>query len=112
MDMGNLIDNLLDNGIEACEGLNGDGRVEIVIRKENGIVEIETENTIKESILKTNPEMKSTKNEKSRHGFGMETIRRIVEVYKGEYYCLEEQEDRFLWFIQSICLRIPAGEKE
>ena len=34
MDMGNLVDNLLKNGIEACDGLAGKGQVEIVIRKE------------------------------------------------------------------------------
>ncbi len=96
--MGNLIDNLLKNGIEACEGLEGKGRVEIVIRKENGIVEIEMENTIKESVLKTNPEMKSIKQEKDKSGF--------IELYRGEYLCREELKDHALWFIQSICLKI------
>ncbi len=38
MDMENLVDNLLKNGIEACEGQGGVGQVEIVIRKENGVV--------------------------------------------------------------------------
>ena len=94
LDMGNLIDNLLKNGIEACEGLEGKGRVEIVIRKENGIVEIEMENTIKESVLKTNPEMKSTKQEKDKSGFGLESIRKIIELYRGEYLCREELKDQ------------------
>ncbi len=98
MDMGNLVDNLLKNGIEACEDQAGTGQVEIVIRKENGIVEIEVENTIKESVLKTNPEMKSTKPEKDRHGFGMDSIRKIIRLYHGEYSCWEQQEGHVLWF--------------
>ncbi len=112
MDMGNLVDNLLKNGIEACEDQAGTGQVEIVIRKENGIVEIEVENTIKESVLKTNPEMKSTKPEKDRHGFGMDSIRKIIRLYHGEYSCWEEQEDPVLWFAQSICLRIQKHLEE
>ncbi|MEH2929275.1 GHKL domain-containing protein [Candidatus Ventrimonas sp. KK005] len=112
MDMGNLVDNLLKNGIEACEDQAGTGQVEIVIRKENGIVEIEVENTIKESVLKTNPEMKSTKPEKDRHGFGMDSIRKIIRLYHGEYSCWEEQEGPVLWFAQSICLRIQKHLEE
>lgn len=106
MDMGNLVDNLLKNGIEACEGVAGNGQVEIVIRKENGVVEIEVENTIKESVFKTNPKMKSQKKEKGKHGFGMKSIRKIIEQYHGEYICQEEKEDHMLWFSQSICLQI------
>ena len=112
LDMGNLVDNLLKNGIEACEDQAGTGQVEIVIRKENGIVEIEVENTIKESVLKTNPEMKSTKPEKDRHGFGMDSIRKIIRLYHGEYSCWEEQEGPVLWFAQSICLRIQKHLEE
>lgn len=106
MDMGNLIDNLLRNGIEACEEMPGGGQLEIIIRKENGVVEIEVENTIKESVIRKNPKLKSSKKEKGRHGFGMESIWKIIEQYQGEYICREEVEDRVLWFEQSICLKI------
>ena len=33
MDKGNLVDNLLLNGIEACEELDGDGAVEIIVKR-------------------------------------------------------------------------------
>lgn len=112
MDMGNLVDNLIKNGIEACEGQGGTGQVEIVIRKENGVVEIETENTIKESVLETNPKMKSTKSRQERHGFGMESIRKIISLYHGEYRCWEELDDHVLWFSQSICLKIQNSLEE
>ncbi|MCI8313424.1 MAG: GHKL domain-containing protein [Lachnospiraceae bacterium] len=112
MDMGNLVDNLLRNGIEACEGQDGTGQVEIVIRKENGVVEIEMENTIRDSVLRTNPEMKSTKPGKERHGFGMESIRKIIGLYHGKYTCWEEQEEHVLWFTQSICLKVQKNPEE
>ncbi len=112
MDMGNLTDNLLRNGIEACEGLDGKGEVEIVIRKENGIVEIEVENTVKESVLKTNPRLKSTKKEKFKHGFGMKSIQKIVESYQGDYFCKEEEIDGEVWFVQNIYLKIKEKGRE
>lgn len=109
MDMGNLVDNLLKNGIEACEGQDGTGQVEIVIRKENGVVEINVENTISESVLRANPKMKSRKPGKDRHGFGMESIRKIIGLYHGEYSCWEEADGQTMWFSQSICLKIPES---
>lgn len=107
MDMGSLIDNLLMNGIEACEDIGGKREVGIVIRKENGVVEIEAENTIKQSVFSTNPEMVSTKKDRHRHGFGLDTIRKIVEIYDGQYSFWEDQGEDSLWFVQSIYLNIP-----
>lgn len=107
MDMGSLIDNLLMNGIEACEDIGGKREVGIVIRKENGVVEIEAENTIKQSVFSTNPEMVSTKKDSHRHGFGLDTIRKIVEIYDGQYSFWEDQGEDSLWFVQSIYLNIP-----
>ena len=49
------------------------------------VVEIEAENTIKQSVFSTNPEMVSTKKDSHRHGFGLDTIRKIVEIYDGQY---------------------------
>ena len=102
-----LIDNLLMNGIEACEDIGGKREVGIVIRKENGVVEIEAENTIKQSVFSTNPEMVSTKKDSHRHGFGLDTIRKIVEIYDGQYSFWEDQGEDSLWFVQNIYLNIP-----
>lgn len=109
MDMGNLVDNLLLNGIEACEELDGDGAVEIIVKKESGIVEIEVENTIKESVFQINPEMKSHKKDIAKHGFGMESIKKIIEIYQGEYFCKEGVVAGERWFIQNICLKIQEN---
>ena len=59
-----------------------------------------------------NPKMKSTKPGKERHGFGMESIRKIIELYHGEYACWEELEDHVLWFTQSIRLNIQKEPGE
>lgn len=55
LDMGNLINNLLSNGIEACLECEQEKELEIVIRREKENLEIEVENTIKESVLEKTP---------------------------------------------------------
>ncbi|MFW5672112.1 MAG: GHKL domain-containing protein [Acetivibrio ethanolgignens] len=92
LDMGNLIHNLLKNGIEACDKVQGKRELEIVIRRDGFMVEIEIDNTIQDSVMDWNPSFKTSKIEKEKHGFGMETIRRIVEYYDGDYIAWEEGE--------------------
>ena len=101
MDMGNLLFNLISNGVEAAGKVPGERELELTVRREREETEIYTENTIAGSVLKANPGLVSGKKNKERHGFGLETIREIVEKYQGEYGFWEE-EGRF---IQRIVLR-------
>lgn len=100
LDMGNLVYNLLKNGIEASEGANGERELEIIIRKDESGTEIEVMNSIRESVVRGNPGMKSRKKEKMAHGFGLESICKIVGKYQGEYVYWEENG----MFIQNILL--------
>lgn len=93
--LGNILDNLLCNGMEACQNLDGPKAMELVIRSRTGGLEIYLENSIGESVLEKNPRFASRKQEKERHGFGMESICRIVEECEGTYeYWEEKKEDR------------------
>lgn len=96
MEMGRLMNNLLDNGIEACMKAEGERELELTIfsNPKEG-TKIRLENTIQKSVLKNNPEMKSSKPDKELHGFGMQTIYEIVGRYSGEYVCREE-DGRFV----------------
>ncbi len=108
LDMGNLAYNLLQNGIEACSREEQGCELEIVVRKEGDILEIETDNTIPGSVLKKNPLLKTSKREKEKHGFGMESIQEIVERYHGSYGCWEEKGR----FLQRLTLIINSEQKE
>lgn len=92
--------NLLKNGIEASEGADGERELEIIIRKDESGTEIEVMNSIRESVVRGNPQMKSHKKEKMTHGFGLESICKIIEKYQGEYVYWEENG----MFIQNIFL--------
>ncbi len=108
LDMGNLVHNLLQNGIEACCREGQERELEIVVRREKDGIEIETDNTITGSVLEKNPLLKTSKKEKEKHGFGMESIREIVERYQGSYGC-QEENGRFL---QRITLKTESGKQE
>lgn len=100
IELGNLMDNLLSNGMEACFRLMGTKEMELMVRSLEDGVEIYLENSIEESVVEQNPKLISHKKEKERHGFGMESIHRIVEEYQGTYEYWEEEKR----FCQSIYL--------
>lgn len=104
MDMARLMRGLLDNGIEACQRMGnaaGEREIEVVVRELDGATEIQMRNSIGESVLKNNFNLESGKSEKLRHGFGMESIQRLIEKHYGNYICREE-EGRF---VQEIILK-------
>lgn len=100
VDMGNLVYNLFSNCLDACIKTNAQAFIEIVVRSDCRNIEIRVENSIAESVLKTNPALNSQKEQKHRHGFGMKTIYRITKKYYGIYDCWEENGR----FIQEISL--------
>ena len=74
MDMGNLLNNLLSNAVEAAEKKEGDKEVELIIRREGDEIEIELANSTAGSVLEKNPGLQSQKKEPELHGFGMASI--------------------------------------
>lgn len=105
VDMGTLMCNLFDNGIEACVQCANERVMEVMLRSEDEKTEIRLENSVREEVLKNNPNLISSKKSMYRHGFGMETIYGVIEKYQGEYSCFDE-EGRF---VQEICLRHKGG---
>lgn len=91
-----LLLNILDNAIEASCREENEKRINLVVRKKEEYVSIFVENKITASVLDTNPNLKTTKEESRKHGIGMEEIRDIIkavdglmEVYeKNGFFCL------------------------
>lgn len=103
-DMSVLLGNLLDNAIEAAV-LAEDKRVDVKIARQGSYLLIMVRNTIVSSVLRENPELETSKKEKSVHGFGIRNIRKIVDKYNG---LLEHGEEENL-FICSILLPDSAN---
>ncbi|MBD5543452.1 MAG: GHKL domain-containing protein [Lachnospiraceae bacterium] len=90
MELCNLLGNLMDNAVEACERVEGRRAIELSMSQDNEKIYVEIKNTIEESILKKNKELKTSKGDKGRHGYGMKTIREIVKKYEGHVDVWEE----------------------
>ena len=85
-DMCTMFSNIITNGIEACDILEGDDKyVDISVSIYEGRVLISESNKLKRAVAfdeAGNPI--STKEDKNKHGFGSKNIRAVVEKYGGE----------------------------
>lgn len=97
-----VISNLLDNAIEASEGL-GNPSVAFAVHKTGKYLHFVCKNLVSQDISKVNPELKSTKG-KANHGIGLQVIQTIVEEYSGmmEHHMEEGR------FVMSLMLQIPG----
>lgn len=93
-EMVSLFGNLLDNAIEACERMKGGDRwIQIQISRQKEILNIEISNSIEKVPEEKNEEFISSKENKKLHGYGMKSVRRIVERYTGEiFYKIQERK--------------------
>lgn len=90
-DLCNLLGNLLDNAILAAEKCDPELRlIEFKISLMGSKLVIIVRNSINASVLKENPGLISTKPNYSEHGFGIKTIKSIVEKYNGTFDFYEE----------------------
>lgn len=88
IDFSSLLNNLLDNAIEAAEK-SKEKKIEVLIINQKGFDSIMVKNSIDISVLENNPDFRSAKIGDS-HGFGMKQIRKVIEKYGGMTDIYEE----------------------
>ena len=94
MDLYILLENLCDNAIEAAAQSNNP-TIKLQISEDNGNLCIYIGNTTSDNVLKNNPDMNTTKKDKSMHGFGIMNIRDIIDKYNGTIN-YEQHGDNYL----------------
>ncbi len=83
-DIYSLFGNALDNAIEALEKVPENHRsISIMIKKKLNFVSIHIENFTEKEIIIEDGRPKTSKEDKSLHGFGFVSMKEIVERYKG-----------------------------
>jgi len=87
-----MLSNLLDNAIEAEIKEEDKKEINLKLFTYKDDVNLIVENAIQESVLKKNPLLKTTKEDKKHHGIGMESIREIVKQEEGTIDILEERQ--------------------
>ena len=81
-DLASLIGNILDNAVEAEEKV-ADKRIELHFFNQNDNRVIICKNSIERSVLADNKELKTSKKQKTGHGFGHQIIADIAAKYNG-----------------------------
>ena len=101
-DMCSLIGNIFDNAIEACRKVEKNKEIHFEINQKKGYINIIMKNSVQASVIETNPEFKTTKKNKNIHGYGIRSVRGIVEKYNGMME-LFEQDGFFIVDIWVSC---------
>lgn len=84
IDLSILMGNLIDNAIEACLRIENLSKpITIKISRKKLYLSISVVNPIENSIMKTNPGFRTTKEDKKLHGLGVRSIKNITEKYNG-----------------------------
>ncbi len=105
LDVAILFGNLLDNAIEALEN-EAEKSIEIRISLFNSICNIHISNPFTKSILENNSKLKTTKKNSAEHGWGLRSVKSVVEKYSGlfDYY---EKNNKF-----TVHVSIPIKTNE
>ena len=102
IDLCRLLSNMLENAITACNtGHRKDKQIYLKISSDAYKYIFHLKNTIDESVLKKNPDLKTTKKNKKEHGYGTRIIQDIARKYHGK--CDFYEEDGF--FCCSVTLK-------
>ena len=79
-----LFGNALNNAIEGCEKLpEGRRWIRVVMRRKNEMSFINISNTFEGQPVVKNEQLFSSKTDKKAHGWGLESMRLIVQKYDG-----------------------------
>lgn len=97
IDIAIILGNILDNAIEATENIpNADITLKFFVK--GNYQNVICENTIKQPVLKKNPNLATTKKDSNGHGLGIRSIKEVVKNYHGIIDFFEKQD--------SFCIHI------
>ena len=83
-DLACILGNVIDNAVEAEQKIDEENRkIELHFLSRNQTRIIVCKNTISESVLKSNPKLRTTKGDAGGHGLGHKIVRETVEKYYG-----------------------------
>lgn len=98
MDLCILLGNLLDNAIEACLKLECNRNIRLNFKQVDNFLNIIIKNTYNNE---KNEGLSTTKESKLNHGYGIKSVKAIVEKYEGDFQVIKDDS----YFTISILLR-------
>jgi len=88
IDICTVFSNALDNSIEACQKVSGEKNILLSLKRTKNFYYIEIKNSMNEELVNIdeirNSKLFTTKKDKDIHGFGLESIKKIIHKHNGE----------------------------
>lgn len=107
-DLCNLIGNMLDNAVEAAENAGDNAVIEVSLFSDKHKMIFTVSNSISKSVLNSNPELKTVKDEPDLHGFGVKTIKTIAAKYDGN---VDFYEENLVFFCRVLLCKSEVKSK-
>lgn len=89
VDISIILGNILDNAVEATNNTEN-ANINLLFFIKGNYQNILCKNTVKHSVLQNNPHLNTNKNQKDSHGFGIKSVKEVVESYDGSINFFEE----------------------
>ena len=83
-DIYTIFPNALDNAIEACRNIEGEKRIVFTSKIAGGTVFVTISNPVLETPIVSNGLIRTTKEDKSRHGYGLKSIKKAAGSYGSD----------------------------
>ena len=80
-----LLANLLDNAIRASEECEEEHTIYFTMRLIDGTLSLDIQNTYQGPVTIVDNELRSTKREDDRHGYGIKNVQHVVANYGGTF---------------------------
>lgn len=103
IDLAVMLGNVLDNAAEAVKNIENP-KIELSFYQKNNYKNIICKNSITASVLDLNPSLKTTKDNKFNHGYGIKSVKETVNKLNGEIL-FSEKENMF-----TVHILIPTKE--
>ena len=88
-----VLGNLFDNAIEACRNVDGQRTLFFEMVQRKGYVNLVIQNSINKSVLKHNPELRTSKRGKLFHGIGLQSVKNTVHRNGGMIDFYEKNQE-------------------
>ena len=95
LDLCNLIGNMFDNAIRAAAECGEEGTVRLDVLRDKEAYRISMLNSVKSPVMASNPDLETTKDDKTAHGFGTKIIKEIAEKYYGSTDFYDTPDGKF-----------------
>lgn len=102
-DLSILLSNLLDNAIEACSHNDVSSQIILTISEVDGYYRVVIRNTVENSVLKNNKGLETHKTDSIHHGWGLKSVKDIVDKYDG---LIDIYENLGMFFVDILLAKI------